>query len=823
MIKAKKIGKKTCRLVILWLLVLINVSSFAQSYSGTPTVQDCLGAIPVCQPVYTTTTSYTGHGNVYPEIRNNSLCPLCMDGEKNDVFYIITVQTNGVLRFTLTPNNPANDYDWSLFNMTRAGCDQLYTNASSLQVSCNSYGATGTNGPTGINTLLGNNLNCNGPGASGTKFNKDLSVNAGQTYLLNVSNWSATNQSGYTLDFSGSTASIFDITPATIDSIQQTISCAGSDTLFVRFSENVKCSDIFHKPEKFSLTGPAGNYTITSSTSVDCITGASNGRSCTLGVTPKLTAGSYTLHIAGDIRDLCDNVCEYLDYPFQLTELNAPIVSAGNDTSVANGVIITLHGLVSGGVNPYSCHWEPAGFLANPNVMQPVTINLGASVNFILNVTDQAGCHGTADVLVTVVGGPLGVAATATPGTICAGASTLLDAMVSGGSGNYNFSWTSNPPGFNSNLHNPTVYPVSTTTYSVQVNDGFSTISGSTVAVVNPKPIAGAGSNTSIPYGTNAILNGSASGGSGNYSYYWTSTPPGFSSQLMTPTVTNLSVSTIFSLVVTDNATGCVSEPAQVMVSVTGSPLACNPVANPFTLCKGERSTLRPMVGGGSGNYTYSWTSTPPGFSSQVPEPIVYPEETTNYILTVNDGFNTTTGQVNVHVKPVPVIQNWPTDTTACIYEEVVLDAGNPGSTYYWSNGATTQSIVVSTTGLGYDEQSYKVRVINEYGCIDSAASKVSFSFSVCAAIEEVGSRGTIRIYPNPGNSKLHIEVSYPGQDLELTITTIVGETVLTDKIEFSRDGIMEREYDLGRFPQGLYLVTLKSNEFSRTVKFINR
>ncbi|MEI7726844.1 MAG: T9SS type A sorting domain-containing protein [Bacteroidota bacterium] len=808
---------------MIFLLVMNSLYSLAQSYSGTPTVQDCLGAIPVCQPVYTTLASYTGHGNVYPEIRNNGLCPLCMDGEKNDVFYVITVQTDGILRFTLTPNNASNDYDWSLFNMTTAGCDQIYNNASSLQVSCNSYGVTGTNGPTGISTALGNNLNCNGPGVSGKKFNKDLNVLAGQTYVLNVSNWSTTNQSGYTLDFSGSSASIFDITPASVDSIAQTVSCAGSDSLFFRFSENVKCVDIFHHPEKFTLTGPAGAYTITDLISVDCGTGATNGRSCTIVVTPSLGPGSYILNIAGDVRDLCDNVCVYQGYPFQLTEINAPSVSAGNDTTVANGVIITLHGSVSGGASPYNFHWEPANMLVDPNVAQPLTVNLGASVNFMLNVTDNAGCHGNADVLVTIVGGPLGVTATALPQTICAGASTVLDAMVSGGSGNYSYVWTSNPPGFTSNLHNPTVFPAATTTYSVQISDGFSIISGNVIVNVHQKPIGNAGSGSSIPYGTNVTLNGSASGGSGNYSYYWTSAPPGFSSTSMNPLVTNLTVSTIFSLIVTDNYTGCIGVPVHVTVSVTGSPLACNPVATPTILCKGESSQLHAMVGGGSGTYTYSWTSTPPGFSSQIADPTVTPDETTNYYLSISDGFNTASGLVNVHVKPLPLILNWPADTTACIYEKVVLDAGNPGSFYYWSNGATTQSIEVVTTGIGSDLQFYRVKVLNEYGCVDSADSRVSFSFSACTGIDEVSTVGSLSVYPNPGNGNLHLEVKSPGQFMEVSVTTIVGELVMTDRLEFSEGKLLTRDYDLTLFPKGLYLVTLKSDDFSRTVKYINR
>ena len=55
--------------------LLTTADTFSQDRYLPPTVQDCLGAIPVCQPVYSTTNSYVGHGNVYPEIHNNSVCP----------------------------------------------------------------------------------------------------------------------------------------------------------------------------------------------------------------------------------------------------------------------------------------------------------------------------------------------------------------------------------------------------------------------------------------------------------------------------------------------------------------------------------------------------------------------------------------------------------------------------------------------------------------------------------------------------------------------------------------------------------------------------
>jgi hypothetical protein len=793
-----------------------------QYYFGAPTVQDCPGAIPVCQPVYSTVASYTGHGNVYPEIHNTGACPLCMDGEKNDVFYIITVQTDGILRFKLTPNNSSNDYDWSIFNMTNAECSDIYTSAVALQKSCNSYGVTGYNGPTGISSFLGNNSDCNGPGtANGPAFNKDLTVHAGETYVLNISNWSSTAQSGYTLDFTASTAVIFDNVPPSVDSIQNEVPCSGTTQLFVRFSENVKCVDVYQHPEKFTITGPGGPYTIGDVGSVTCATGATQSPSYLLVVSPKLYAGSYELNIVGDIRDLCDNIALYQSYPFQLAEINAPSAGAGNDTTVANGVFVTLHGNASGGTPGYAWHWEPAALLTNPDVQNPVTVNLGASTQFTLTVTDNAGCHAIDDVLVTIVGGPLTVNATANPQTICNGESAVLHAIGSGGSGNYNFSWTSNPPGFNSNLQDPTVFPVISTNYTVQLNDGFSTSSGSATVNVNQNPIANAGAAFSIPYGTNATLNGYATGGSGIYSWHWTSLPPGYSSFVNSPTFTNLVATTIFELVVTDLNTGCVSEPSQVICTVTGSPLAANPVSSRPVICQGESAQLFAMPGGGSGNYTYSWSSTPAGFTSTTANPFVSPLVTTNYDVVINDGFNQTNGSVNLHVDPRPVIHLGPPDTAVCVYDTVILDAGNPNSSYYWSNGAVTRTIIATTPGITYDEQHYKVKVINPYGCADSAEILVKFSFDACTGIhEQAGRPPAFRVFPNPGDGHFTLQLRNPVDKYEIFITDLLGQPVCTESRSLHKSSTSQ-EINLTQLPRGLYLFRVISSGNDGIIKLI--
>ncbi|MEM6261584.1 MAG: PKD domain-containing protein, partial [Bacteroidota bacterium] len=72
---------------------------------------------------------------------------------------------------------------------------------------------------------------------------------------------------------------------------------------------------------------------------------------------------------------------------------------------------------------------------------------------------------------------------------------------------------------------------------------------------------------------------------------------------------------------------------------------------------------------------------------------------------------------VNLLIQPNPSVNLGP-DTTNC--GDYTLDAGNPGSSYAWSNGQFNQSITVSTSGT------YSVTVTNTAGCISSDTVNVS-------------------------------------------------------------------------------------------------
>lgn len=272
----------------LWLSLLLVSSLVPTEAMAQPTIQDCAGAIPVCGALFTQPASFAGNGNVPAELHPNS----CLRrNELNDVWYTLTVQAGGQLCFTLAPNNPADDYDWAVYDLTQAGCAQIANNLN-LEVSCN---YSGTRGATGPNGQPGNqNAPC-------------LQVAAGDVYAVNISNYSST-QNGYTLDFSASTATIFDTVPPELAGVTVAPAC-GATSGGLRFSEPVLCNSV--ETGDFQLTGPGSPVTITGVTSGVCQSNGDQDMRFKVDFSPPLTdPGTYDLCLVGGsgfVEDLCGN------------------------------------------------------------------------------------------------------------------------------------------------------------------------------------------------------------------------------------------------------------------------------------------------------------------------------------------------------------------------------------------------------------------------------------------------------------------------------------------------------------------------------------
>ena len=499
------------------------------------------------------------------------------------------------------------------------------------------------------------------------------------------------------------------------------------------------------------------------------------------------------------------------------------VANAGNDTAIANGVFATLHGSCTGGSGAYHYHWEPANMLVDPDVQHPQTINLFASQVFTLTATDDtANCQATDLVTVNVVGGALAVSAIATPSSICFGTTSQLQAFGSGGAGTYTYQWTA-PGGFSSNLQNPTVQPQATTTYTVTVSDGYNQETNTVTVTVIPLPIAVAGEDKSIPHGTYTFLSGYVPNGTSSYFYSWSPPDKLINPNIQFPQTVNLTATQVYSLEVTDLVTNCVSDNnATVTVEVTGGPLGVNPVASPAWICKGDTTQLHGGAGGGNvGFYEYTWTSNPPGFTSTLPDPMVTPIVNTTYYVSVYDGFNTINGTTAVSIFPQPVVNIGPVDSVVCIYDTVLLNAGNPGASYLWSNGSADRTLLVESTGISYDFQTYTVDVTNSDGCTTRDSINIIFSPSACVGIGENTVHGFVRLYPNPAQGELFIELNDIPGETKAGIYDLFGRQILFLRLDGSDGRKVVSRHDLSNISKGIYFVRFEHEIYSSSHKLV--
>ena len=162
--------------------------TFSLQSIGQSTVQDCAGAIPLCNYKYSELNSYQGIGNDTMEFADTNTCygisGSTNDVEVNSVWYKFTAIGSGNVAFTITPNNLNDDYDWAVFDITNPNhsCQTLHQDGS---VSCNWAGVAGPTGPNGD---------------VGAQNNPPFAVTSGSTYAIIITNYSASTN-GYTIEF----------------------------------------------------------------------------------------------------------------------------------------------------------------------------------------------------------------------------------------------------------------------------------------------------------------------------------------------------------------------------------------------------------------------------------------------------------------------------------------------------------------------------------------------------------------------------------------------------------------------------------------------
>ena len=270
------------RLLIYWLFPLFATLPLGLLAQTCTTLgQTPATAFPVCG------TSSFQQSNV-PLCGNNTVPTPCTDGsdysDRNPFWYKFTCFISGTIGFEVTPNTPADDYDWQLFDITGQNPAAVYTDPS-LFVSGN---WSSNPGATGASAAGSGKINCAGPSYPNQSAMPTLIQ--GHVYLLLVSHFTDT-QSGYSLDFSGGTASITDTTKPALTGVQEIC----TSIIQVTLNKKMTCASLAADGSDFAITPMPPGVQIVSATGNTCSTGFDMD-SITLTLNGNLIPGTnYTL------------------------------------------------------------------------------------------------------------------------------------------------------------------------------------------------------------------------------------------------------------------------------------------------------------------------------------------------------------------------------------------------------------------------------------------------------------------------------------------------------------------------------------------------
>ena len=410
--------------------------------------------------------------------------------------------------------------------------------------------------------------------------------------------------------------------------------------------------------------------------------------------------GSYTVNVA-------TNGCSATSTPTVVSILPTPtavITNTGSTTFCAGGSVV-LNAPTAPTGSTFTYVWRLNGTPISGATAQTYTANAAGAYSVV--VTNNQGCTATsANTTVVVNALPTATITASGSTTICAGSSVTLSAPAGAA-----YVWS----------NGATTQSIAATTagvYTVTVNaNGCTATSTATTVVVNALPVATitASGATNLCQGSTVTLTASPA-----TTYLW-------SNGATTPSIT---VSAAGNYSVTNTTNGCSASSNPTTINVQALPIAGISVIGNTTFCQGGSVTLTATPAS-----TYLWSN---GATTQT----IVATTAGNYTVQVSsNGCSATSTAIPVIVNAIPVASITAAGpTTFCQGGTVTLTAAT-ASSYLWSNGATTQSITVNTSGT------YGVQQTNALGC-SAQATPVVVSVQSLPATPQIVANGSLALCP---------------------------------------------------------------------------
>ena len=304
----------------------------------------------------------------------------------------------------------------------------------------------------------------------------------------------------------------------------------------------------------------------------------------------------------------------------------------------------------------------------------------------------------------------------------CPGDPVTLTAVPSGGAAPYTFDWSTGET-----TESITVTPTTTTAYSVTVEDACLGDQASAtfevvVPVLPPLVLNETADITEIcPY-VPATLAANASGGSGNYSYIWsTAGNPNMGTGATLDVIP--STTTTYFITVTDGCGNSAS--GEVVYTITSPPLVLD-ISPGVEICPSDSTYIEVFPTGGYGQYFYLW----PHSGETTAGVWVNPSETTTYQVIVSDECQTFTVDTVTTVTVVAPTADF-TTTSTVFFNNLPITFENQSqnaTSYIWDFGNGSGDTFPHPSTTYPDPGMYNVTLIavDDKGCTDTITKPIN-------------------------------------------------------------------------------------------------
>lgn len=422
------------------------------------------------------------------------------------------------------------------------------------------------------------------------------------------------------------------------------------------------------------------------------------------------TSGSYILVVTGNT-----NGCTSSAVAVVMENTVAPFDSiVPPDNLNCENTVVQLNATPSSQGPNFVYQWttkEGGHIVSGDTTLTPVVDSTGKYFLVITNTSN--GCTAVDSVVVMQSLPVLAVLDTSTNVSCNGGSNGSASISGSGGNGVFSYLWSNGST-------NASIAGLAAGTYMATVTDGETCTASISVSITQPAPLlANASATGETGVGSNdGTATAAPDGGTSPYGYTW-------SNGATTQSITDLEPGS-YTLSVVD-ANGCTAVQT-VTVNAFGCALQASVSASNVS-CNGNNDGLASVnLTGATDPVTFNWSN---GASTQSVNNLA----PGTYTVSILDG-NNCPAELSLNISEPPLLSANATATGVTALgandgtASTAPTGGNPGYTYLWSNGATTQQI----SGLSPD--TYTVLVTDVVGCTaEQTVTVLAFNCALSASL----------------------------------------------------------------------------------------